>query len=36
MSPATRRGRDAQLLGSVRRSIRLFKGFRTQLDDENR
>jgi SAM-dependent methyltransferase len=36
MSPSTLRWGDVQLLRSVRRSIRLFKEFRTQFDDEER
>ena len=36
MSPSTLRVEDVPLLGSVRRSIQLFQGFRTQFDDEDR
>lgn len=36
MSPSTLRFGDVRLLGSVRRSIQLFQGFRTQFDDEDR
>lgn len=36
MSQSTLRFGDVRLLGSVRRSIGLFQGFRTQFDDEDR